>query len=75
MKYIFDKFGGTMIKRLSELKVGEYATIQLVFGRGRMRTRMFDMGITPSAKIFFRKTAPMGDPMQIIAPFEVPPQA
>lgn len=54
-----------MIKRLSELKVGEYATIQLVFGRGRMRTRMFDMGITPSAKIFFRKTAPMGDPMQI----------
>jgi len=54
-----------MIKRLSELKVGDSATIQLVFGKGRMRTRMFDMGITPNAKVYFRKTAPMGDPMQI----------
>lgn len=54
-----------MIKRLSELKIGETATIQLVHGRGRMRTRMFDMGITPGAVIYFRKTAPLGDPMQI----------
>lgn len=54
-----------MIKRLSDLKIGEYATIMLVHGRGRMRTRMFDMGITPGAEIFYRKNAPMGDPIQI----------
>ena len=54
-----------MIKRLSELNIGEHATIKLVHGRGRMRTRMFDMGITPGADIYYRKNAPMGDPIQI----------
>jgi len=54
-----------MIKRLSELNIGEHATIKIVHGRGRMRTRMFDMGITPGARIYYRKNAPMGDPIQI----------
>ena len=34
-------------------------------GEGRIRRRIFDMGITPGAEIFLRKKAPLGDPLEI----------
>ncbi|MCX4314892.1 MAG: FeoA domain-containing protein [Clostridia bacterium] len=36
-----------------------------VAGEGRIRRRLFDMGITPGAEVFMRKLAPLGDPMEI----------
>lgn len=32
---------------------------------GAIRRRLLDMGITPGAEITMRKTAPLGDPMEI----------
>ena len=54
-----------MEKLLSEFAIGEYGRIVAVNGEGRIRRRLFDMGVTPGAKILLRKKAPLGDPMEI----------
>lgn len=54
-----------MEKKLSEFKIGEKGTITKVLGEGRVRRRLFDMGITPGANIYLRKKAPLGDPIEI----------
>ena len=30
-----------------------------------MRRRLLDMGLTPKTKVFVKKTAPMGDPIEL----------
>ena len=54
-----------MFKKLSEFNIGETGQITKVEGEGRIRRRLFDMGITPGAKVYLRKKAPLGDPMEI----------
>ena len=54
-----------MHKLLSELAIGESGTVVKVTGEGAIRRRLFDMGITPGAQIYFRKKAPLGDPIEI----------
>lgn len=54
-----------MEKKLSEFKVGQSGTVKLVFGEGRVRRRIFDMGITPGVDLYLRKVAPLGDPIEI----------
>ena len=54
-----------MEKKLSEFKIGESGIIKIVNGEGRIRRRLFDMGITPGAEIYLRKKAPLGDPIEI----------
>jgi ferrous iron transport protein A len=54
-----------MLKSLEEFKIGEAGVIKSVSGDGRIRRRMFDMGVTPGARIVLRKKAPLGDPLQI----------
>jgi len=54
-----------MEKKLSELKPGEAGVIKSVAGSGKIRRRMFDMGITPGAVIELKKLAPLGDPIEI----------
>ena len=53
------------MKRLNELKIGETGLIKIVEGVGRVRRRLFDMGITPGASVYLRKKAPLGDPIEI----------
>ena len=53
------------MKLLSNLKIGEKATVLAVRGEGAVRRRLFDMGITPGAEIYLRKKAPLGDPIEI----------
>ena len=50
---------------MSELKIGERATVTAVNGEGAVRRRLFDMGITPGAEVYLRKKAPLGDPIEI----------
>ena len=52
-------------KLLSDFTVGESGTIKSVSGEGRIRRRLFDMGVTPGAKLLMRKKAPLGDPIEI----------
>lgn len=54
-----------MIKKLSECTVGERGRVTAVHGEGRMRRRLFDMGVTPSAEVTMRKRAPLGDPVEV----------
>lgn len=54
-----------MGKRLSEFSIGETGVIRLVGGDGKIRRRLFDMGVTPGAEVYLRKRAPLGDPIEI----------
>ena len=54
-----------MKKLLSEFSVGESGKIVAVTGEGRVRRRLFDMGVTPGAELTMRKKAPLGDPIEI----------
>ena len=54
-----------MVKLLSEFAVGESGIIKSVKGEGRIRRRLFDMGVTPSANVVMRKAAPLGDPIEV----------
>ena len=54
-----------MLKRLDEFKIGETGLIKKVEGEGRLRRRLFDMGVTPGAKVYLRKKAPLGDPLEV----------
>ena len=54
-----------MLKKLSEFKIGETGLVKKVEGEGRFRRRLLDMGVTPGTKIYLRKKAPLGDPLEI----------
>ena len=54
-----------MLKTLDEFKVGETGLIKKVEGEGRLRRRLFDMGVTPGATVYLRKKAPLGDPLEV----------
>ncbi len=54
-----------MEKKLVELQVGASGTIKKVLGEGKVRRRLFDMGVTPNANFFVRKKAPLGDPIEL----------
>ena len=54
-----------MLKTLDRFEIGETGLIQKVGGEGRLRRRLFDMGVTPGAKVYLRKRAPLGDPLEI----------
>lgn len=44
-----------MNKLLSDFAVGESGRIVRVTGDGRLRRRLFDMGVTPDAEVTLRK--------------------
>ena len=54
-----------MVKTVNQLKPGEKGTVLLLGSSGALRRRIIDMGITPGATIIMRKTAPLGDPIEI----------
>lgn len=53
------------VKTLAEFSVGECGKIKMVGGEGKIRRRLFDMGVTPGAEVFLRKKAPLGDPIEV----------
>lgn len=53
------------MKTLNQVKVGETCIVKKVGGIGKIRRRLLDMGVTPGVKIYVRKVAPLGDPMEI----------
>ena len=54
-----------MLKTLDQLEKGETGLVKNVEGDGKVRRRLFDMGVTPGAKVTLRKKAPLGDPIEI----------
>lgn len=54
-----------MEKKLNEFTVGERGVVRRIEGEGRIRRRLFDMGVTPGAEIGLCRLAPLGDPVEI----------
>lgn len=54
-----------MTKTLDGFSIGETGIIKTVAGEGKLRRRLFDMGVTPGAKVLLRKRAPLGDPIEV----------
>ena len=50
---------------LNELGIGRSGIITKVNGEGALRRRMLDMGLTPKTLVTVRKTAPLGDPIEL----------
>lgn len=50
---------------LDQLQAGQKAKVLRVGGEGKLRKRIFDMGITPGIDVVFRKVAPLGDPIEV----------
>lgn len=53
------------MKTLKDIKVGQNATVKRIHGKGALKRRIMDMGITKGVNIYVRKVAPLGDPMEI----------
>lgn len=54
-----------MQKTLDTFEIGETGIVKNVVADGRIKRRIFDMGITNGAEIFLRKKAPLGDPIEV----------
>ncbi|MDD4564669.1 MAG: ferrous iron transport protein A [Eubacteriales bacterium] len=53
------------MKTLSIIPLGETVTVVKLDGDGAVRRRIMDMGITKGVRLFVRKVAPLGDPIEI----------
>lgn len=53
------------IMTLDKLPTGQSGTIAAVGGEGALRCRLLDMGLIPGTMVTVRKTAPMGDPIEL----------
>ena len=50
---------------LNEQKIGIKCRITAVNGKGALRRRLLDMGLTPKTEVMIRKVAPMGDLIEL----------
>ncbi len=53
------------MSQLSDLKVGESATVKAVTSFDEVGCRLMEMGLTPGVSLVVIGTAPFGDPMEI----------
>ena len=49
----------------SEVRVGDTVEVLKRRGTGAVSRRIMDMGITKGQKVYVRKVAPLGDPMEV----------
>ncbi len=54
-----------MEKNLNEMSVLEKGIVKKIAGDGKIKRRLYDMGITPGTSIVVKKLAPLGDPIEI----------
>ena len=53
------------MKTLRDVAIGETVTVVKLHGEGAVKRRIMDMGITKNAKVYVRKVAPLGDPIEV----------
>ncbi len=53
------------MKTLREARIGDLVRVVRLHGEGAVKRRIMDMGITKGAQLRIRKTAPLGDPVEI----------
>lgn len=50
---------------LRDTAVGNTVTVTRIDGEGPVRRRIMDMGLTKGTKVYVRKVAPLGDPIEV----------
>lgn len=55
----------TISMKLNELRRGKKGIIKAVGGKGALRRRLLDLGLTPNTEVTVQKVAPFGDPIEI----------
>ncbi len=50
---------------LGEAQVGDTVVVKKIVGDNAYKRRIMDMGITKGSKLYIRKVAPLGDPVEI----------
>jgi Fe2+ transport system protein FeoA len=50
---------------LKDLKIGKSGVVVTVGGEKALRRRLLEMGITPRTTVTVKKTAPLGDPIEL----------
>ena len=53
------------MKTLRQVKIGKSVRVIKLHGEGAVKRRIMDMGITKGVDVYVRKTAPLGDPVEI----------
>lgn len=53
------------METLNKIKCGKTVTVFRITGQGAVKRRIMDMGITKGTTVYVRKTAPLGDPVEI----------
>ena len=53
------------MKTLRDVKIGETVQVVKLHGEGPVKRRIMDMGLTKGTKVYVRKVAPLGDPMEL----------
>ena len=53
------------MKTLKDVQVGETVTVAKLHGEGPVKRRIMDMGLPKGTKVYVRKVAPLGDPMEV----------
>ena len=54
-----------MTKYLNEFKINEQGIVKKIEAEGKIKRRLFDMGVTPGTEVVIRKHAPLGDPTEV----------
>ena len=53
------------MKTLKNTKIGSTVRVVKLYGEGTVKRLVMDMGITRGVDIYVRKTAPLGDPVEV----------
>ena len=53
------------MQTLKESKIGSTVRVVKLKGDGPLKRRIMDMGITKGTRIYIRKVAPFGDPLEL----------
>lgn len=53
------------MKTLKEVKIGETVTVVKLTGEGPVKRRIMDMGLTKGTLVHVKKSAPLGDPIEL----------
>ncbi len=53
------------MRTLKDVKIGETVVIDKLNGKGALKRRIMDMGLTKGTQVYVRKVAPLGDPMEL----------
>lgn len=53
------------MKTLRQAKIGDTVRVVKLHGEGAVKRRIMDMGITKGIEVYVRKSAPLGDPIEV----------